>query len=183
MNKTRSPIKDAPLRNPAQSVEEAALDFAMGRIFAPCMVALAMVLMAALEWLRYYMAVPPRPWLYTLVALAVMSYAGLRTWRAWPKLRQLRQAADGERTVGQFLERLREGGYHVFHDLVGDGFNVDHVAVGPAGVFSIETKTFSKPVRGDAKIHFDGQTILVNGITPERDPSFKPKRRLLGSVS
>jgi len=35
--------------------------------------------------------------------------------------------------------------YRVFHDIPGDGkWNVDHVAVGPAGVFAIETKCPSK---------------------------------------
>lgn len=37
---------------------------------------------------------------------------------------------EGERAVGQFLEQLREQGFHVFHDVVGTGFNVDHVLVG-----------------------------------------------------
>jgi hypothetical protein len=58
-------------------------------------------------------------------------------------MRTLRQGIEGEKAVGQFLERLREQRYQVFHDLVGDGFNVDHVLIGPAGVFTIETKTSS----------------------------------------
>ena len=44
-------------------------------------------------------------------------------------------------------------GYEVFHDVQFEGrpgsknFNIDHVAVGPGGVFSIETKTRRKQVR------------------------------------
>ena len=44
------------------------------------------------------------------------------------------------------LSQLMFHGYYVFHDLPGDHFNIDHVVIGPAGVFAIETKTRSKPV-------------------------------------
>ena len=43
------------------------------------------------------------------------------------------------------LEDLRAQGYAVFHDIPGDGFNVDHALIGPAGIFAIETKTRAKP--------------------------------------
>lgn len=39
-----------------------------------------------------------------------------------------------------------------------------------AGIFTVETKTFSKPARGNAKVTFDGENILVNGFRPDRDP-------------
>ena len=56
------------------------------------------------------------------------------------------------------------------HDLEGEGFNVDHVAVTPQGILVIETKTRSKPMGRDARIVFDGERIIVDGLEPERDP-------------
>ncbi len=59
----------------------------------------------------------------------------------------------GERAVGEELNRMVAQGYEVFHDVQFEGrpgsknFNIDHVAVGPGGVFSIETKTRRKQVR------------------------------------
>ncbi|HEX6262725.1 MAG TPA: nuclease-related domain-containing protein [Actinomycetota bacterium] len=48
----------------------------------------------------------------------------------------------GERAVAKALERL-PAGYRVIHDLdIGRG-NVDHVVIGPTGVFAIETKAWS----------------------------------------
>jgi hypothetical protein len=85
-------------------------------------------------------------------------------------MRRLRLAQDGERTVGEFLEKLRADGYQVFHDLVGDGFNLDHVLIGPAGVFTIETKTYSKPAKGKAELTFDGQRIKFGHWEPDRNP-------------
>lgn len=81
----------------------------------------------------------------------------------------MKQGRDGERVVGQFLESLRESGCHVFHDIVGDSFNVDHVVISNKGIYVIETKTYSKPASGNATINYDGQKILVNGKSTYRD--------------
>jgi hypothetical protein len=58
--------------------------------------------------------------------------------RAW------RRGADGEERVAQSLSRLPMGWY-VFHDLtVGSrGANLDHVVVGPGGVFVLNTKNLT----------------------------------------
>ena len=90
-------------------------------------------------------------------------------------MQSLRLAEDGEKAVGQHLEALRAEGYSVFHDLIGDGFNVDHVIVGPAGVFTIETKAWSKPAKGSAEITFDGESLLAAGREPERNPVVQAK--------
>jgi len=44
------------------------------------------------------------------------------------------------------------------------------VVIGPTGVFCIETKTWSKPLKGDHRIKYDGGKILVNGKEITRDP-------------
>jgi hypothetical protein len=44
------------------------------------------------------------------------------------------------------LSQLIGAGYSVYHDVPFEGWNIDHVLVGPAGVFSIETKTRRKPL-------------------------------------
>lgn len=76
----------------------------------------------------------------------------------------------GEQVVGLILDRLSSDSIRVFHDLevIEPGkkpWNIDHVVLTPAGVFSIETKTRRKP-RGIApdgqqghKVIFDGQQL------------------------
>jgi hypothetical protein len=172
---TRSPLKDKPLRVPGQSVSterERLLDEAVGQ---PLTFALFFIIIAGLEWWRLYMDMKPNPIVFSSFALLCVLYAAYRVRRALPKLRNLRQALDGERAVGQFLEHLRERGFQVFHDVVGTGFNVDHVIVGTAGVFTIETKTWSKPLSGTAEISFDGQNLDVAGHVPDRDPIVQAK--------
>lgn len=95
----------------------------------------------------------------------------------------LRLGMEGEKYVGQSLEALRRQECQGFHDLLGDGFNIDHVVVAPQGVFVIETKTRSKPARGPVTIDFDGERVLVNGFAPDRDPVPKFAARLAGGAS
>lgn len=166
----RSPIEDKPLHHPGQSLEERFNEQLQEEVFLPGMAAFVLVWFAGVEWWYYFNPATRNPLAITLVVVAVVAYIVWRIWRTLPELRQLRQGIEGEKAVGQFLEGLRAQGYQVFHDLGGAGFNVDHVVIGPAGVFTVETKTLSKPLRGRVKILYDGETVRVNGQPMERDP-------------
>jgi len=73
----------------------------------------------------------------------------------------------GERFVAEQLDSLKAHGWKVFHDVPGEAhekkFNLDHVAVGPGGVYVIETKTRRKgaarPGRKDNVVYFDGHVL------------------------
>lgn len=171
----RSPLKDKPLHNPGQSIEEQLFDLLYDKLLTPFTLALFLCLLASLEWWAYFNPKPRNPILYTVFALLGLIYVSWRFWRIRPKVHQLRLARDGEKAVGQYLERLREQGYQVFHDVIGKDFNVDHVLIGAAGVFTVETKTHSKPSRGQAKIVFDGENVFINGHAPDRDPVIHAK--------
>ena len=136
----------------------------------PGLTAILALTMTGWEWWRYYAEKPPQPMLFSLMAMAYLAFAAWQFHRFLPRLRALRQGIEGERAVGQFLERLRERGYHVFHDVLGDGFNVDHVLIGPAGVFSIETKTWSKPLKDDARVICLGDSLRIGPLEPDRNP-------------
>jgi len=167
---TRSPLKGKPLRLPGQSVQEER-DRLINDVASEWILFSAFAIAFALfEWYRWVMNVPPSPWLLTGVAAIVVGIAVFKVRRLLPRLRALRQAAEGERAVGQYLEGLREQGYRVFHDLVGDDFNVDHVLVGPTGVYTVETKTWSKPKSGKSELVLDQEGIKVLGREPDRDP-------------
>ncbi len=97
---------------------------------------------------------------------------GIAAWRLWgtkKQLQQLRLGRDSERSVGQFLERLREDSGQVFHDVPVDGFNLDHVVISTHGIFAIETKTWTKPWP-KATIAADGDQLLLGGRKPDRNP-------------
>jgi hypothetical protein len=176
--KNRSPLKRPAQRLPGQSVRERLTDVVFDQmgyeIYFWCSVAYA-----AMEWTRWALGVLPG-WRSCTLATALMCVAAALRYRGHRRSHQeianLRQGMEGEIAVGQFLdEYCRQRGYAVIHDLVAQGFNVDHVLIGKGGVFAIETKTISKPPIGVPTVRYDGETVLVNGHTPDRDPIAEAK--------
>lgn len=171
----RSPIKAPPLRLPGQSLAEERELLLEDKVVLPLLYIAVLIVMAGVEWWRYYFPSKPSPLVVTLLALIGIIFFAWRVWGVRQRMRHLKQGIVGERAVGQFLESLRERKYKVFHDIVGDNFNIDHVLIGPAGVFAIETKTWSKPARGDARVKFDGEKVTVFDREPDRDPVIQAK--------
>ena len=79
--------------------------------------------------------------------------------RAWP-------SRAGERVTGWWLGRFPEG-WHVFHDVPAgdDGATIDHLVIGPSGVFTISTKDLT------GKVWVGAKSILHN----RRRTDFLPK--------
>ena len=178
MSKTlekRSPLKSAPLRNPGQSLDEEIDRLLMDKAAPYLYGTTTFLVIAGMEWWHWYLSSPPQPLVFTAIALITVLVTARKCVVIRRQIRQLKLARDGERAVGQYLEQLREQGYRVLHDLVGDGFNVDHVLIGPAGVFTVETKTISKPAKGKTEIEYDGEHLTVNGLKPDRDPLVQGK--------
>jgi Nuclease-related domain len=93
-------------------------------------------------------------------------------YRAFPLVRKIRRLSLGqeaESAVGQELNQLLGHGFHVFHDIRGDtAFNVDHVVVGPTGVFAVETKGRTKPLRegkAEYRVEQHGDRLIFPGWT------------------
>jgi Nuclease-related domain len=57
------------------------------------------------------------------------------------------RGAAGEEQVGGVLDGLSGSGWHAIHDVSLGRGNVDHIAIGPGGVFTIETKSHAGPVQ------------------------------------
>jgi hypothetical protein len=84
------------------------------------------------------------------VGLLVAMFVVLRY--VMPLVERHDRGAKGEEQVGSLLNGLEGKGWHAIHDAsLGNG-NVDHILVGPAGVFTVETKSHPGPVRV-ARIH------------------------------
>lgn len=87
-------------------------------------------------------------WLYLSAGLALFGYAALKIVQIVKRLRDTGLGFEAESAVGQELNWLMRDGFAVFHDVPGDrDFNIDHVVVGRRGVFAVETKGRSKPIR------------------------------------
>lgn len=98
--------------------------------------------------------------LFLALSLAGLGFALMRGMR---RVESFFKGARGEERVAWMLRSLPDR-YHVFNDFVAGRAHVDHVVVGPAGVFAVETKNW----RGLVTVEDDH--VLVDGRLPSRSP-------------
>jgi hypothetical protein len=88
--------------------------------------------------------------------------------------RAYRVGADGEEATGRQLAHLPPG-WHALHSVpVGShGSDIDHVVIGPGGVFTINTKNHP-----NSSVWVAGDTFLVNGVRQSyiRNSRFEARR-------
>ena len=70
------------------------------------------------------------------------------------------QGADGEEVVGARLQQLEPLGWRALHAIpIGNrGSDIDHLLIGPGGVFTINTKNHDR-----SKVWVSDRVIMVNG--------------------
>src|SRR5512132_1182101 len=93
---------------------------------------------------------PPRA---ELVGLTVAVLVGWRLrFRPSEQARAWQRGAHGERQTARLLDRLDRDGYQVLHDLAmpGSPANIDHVVIGPSGLFVIDSKQWTGSVQQSA---------------------------------
>jgi len=166
----RSPLKQKPLKNPGESLDDEIQRLIDNTAERYALSAAFLSALAILEWLLWYQETPRNPLLYSAFALVAIVVTAIRVVFVRKKLHNLRQGRDGEKAVAQFLDRLRETGAIVFHDIPGQGFNLDHVVMDRSGIYVIETKTMSKPDKGETRLVFDGESISSFGRPLDRNP-------------
>jgi hypothetical protein len=92
----------------------------------------------------------------TLATVAGLAAAALVGWRLRfhpsEQARAWQRGARGERQTARLLDRLGRDGYRVLHDLAmpGSPANIDHLVVGPSGVFVIDSKQWTGSVQQSA---------------------------------
>ena len=167
---SKSPLREPPLRLPGQSIDERINRLSNGKLLNYLLFALVFFLLVSIGWVQALNQSRINPWLMTIVAAPVIAYCVFRFWHTAKEIKQLKLGRDGERAVAEQLDVLKQQGATVLHDLIGDGFNLDHVVLSRQGVFVVETKTRTKPAKRSPTVTFDGKTVLINGFEPERNP-------------
>ena len=163
----RNPLGDPPLRLPGQWVREeldrALTDFAL---------AVVLPLVVPIFWGCFQLtsALAGDGWpsgratlFGALGWLAIVALFWRSAWQKRSQIRNLRLGMLAEQIVGQQLERCRTAGYYVFHDIPCQGrttpFNIDHLVIGPGGIFVVETKARSKPDKGQTIAWLEGNAV------------------------
>lgn len=121
--------------------------------------------------------------LFILAALGFAGYGAYKLARHLVARSQVRDGWIAEQFTGMMLNRLSAKGCLVLHDLPAEGFNIDHVVIGPRAVFAIETKSFRKPVRWLARteqqaheVAYDGKRLVFPDFTTDA-PLVQAKRQ------
>ncbi len=179
MTTGRSPLKRPPLHNPAESLLEQRDNLIFDKVVFPFLATGLLAILTAFAWLDHFGIVPLNPnalTVFTILALAATTVSILRTLK---QARSFNRGIAAEKAVGQFLEQFRGQGYQVIHDIPvksgGATFNIDHLLIGPKGIFTVETKSWRKPLKGQCIVTYDGQKVLINGRAPDRDPIAQSK--------
>lgn len=165
----RSPLKQPPPRQAGESVQAAMDDFLVDRMLRWLFFSASFGLCAATFWIAHLMkaSIEGIAWLMSVLFVFTLPIAYIKIKAARVDYGKMKQGRDGERVVGAMLDELRRDGYSVLHD-VPDAkkatFNIDHIAIGPGGVFAIETKTFSKVGAADEKIRYENGELVIPGI-------------------
>ncbi len=183
MNKTnakKSPLRNPPLRTPAQSLIEYKDSLISDKTVVYYFWPAILVMLAGCEWARYFFHLKPHPWPISIMAACALAFGAYKLVKLRKHVVSINRGIEGEKSVGQFLEQFRVNGYEVFHDIPGDSIkgeehNIDHVMIGPGGVFTVETKYAQKPSKGQCIIEREGDVLRINGMEPSRNPIIQSK--------
>jgi hypothetical protein len=168
--KKRSPLKDRPLRYAGQSLNELIDDKLLDSLYWFLLPGFTIILVVG-DWIRFVNPQPlQRPILVTIIAVILLVVGIFKISRRLREINRLKMARDGEKIVAEELQILLKDGAAIIHDVVGDKFNVDHVIISKHGVFLVETKTYSKPIKKDTIITFDENQVYVDGRRVDREP-------------
>ena len=125
-----------------------------------------------LIYYRYHLKLDLQYLVTSIVACGlVFLYCFWNMLRGRRAIKRYRLDYEAEVEVGSALDQLVTLGYHIFHGIREDNFDIDHVVVGPKGVFAIETKGHPRPSKNagtaDATVTYNGHALFFPRYTDE----------------
>lgn len=149
--------------------------FAWGVLYAAWVIATSASIQAEVSREGWSVLVAARGFRLTLVSIGLGFLGGVAA-IIWGRCKfldwmrqeyRLRTGMRGEQAVAEEMQLAVRAGYYLFNDVPTDAdCNIDHVVVGPAGVFAVETKARSKPENPEGRdlvAEFDGNRITFTG--------------------
>lgn len=171
-----SPLTDDLQRLPAHSLAQRQRRLTLGLLGVVMLAVSIPAVVITLQLLRWIAPDKVELDLFTLISsiVIVVTVAGTLA-GALTLLRHMHRVQtgmEGEMATAQLLTPLLAKGWELYHDIPFKRGNLDHVLVGPGGVFAIETKYRSKlstlKGEGKAKARYDGTAIHFPGGHAER---------------
>jgi len=148
-NNKISPLKERPLHVAGQSLDEQIQNYISEDVSMLLLIPALLIVMTTTAWLT--LAFPSKyfPIVVTIITLLAIIYCVNRLIILRKKIKSFVLGRKGERIVAEIFDNFRSQGVVIFHDIVAENFNIDHVILTTHGIFTVETKTFSKPPKGE----------------------------------
>ena len=152
----KSPLKKRPRRNAGDSTQNMIIE-SIDLLLPYGIMTITLFMYAFLE----FQDRPRQPWFWLTIAVLFFIITTWKIVKSWPKIKAMKQGRDGERRIGQYLDNefrddLTGKPIRIFHDIPGENFNLDHVIICEKGIYVLETKTLSVPVKGCEKLLYKG---------------------------
>lgn len=168
----KSPVNDKLLRSPGETLRQE-----IDKI-SDTMVEKLLFLVIMPVWIGSFLIIQPLSSnqnidiisliLVFLIFFPVFIWQSIQLYKLLSKRKNLQLGYDCELAVAQMLCPLYKLGYEIYHDFQAtDNFNIDHIAVGPHGVFAIETKGRSRSKEnkeGNWKIQYTGEKLIFHNF-------------------
>ena len=164
----KSPLNIELLRNPGESLREQIDNLNDDIMEKFTFLGLYPVLVYSVVLSQYSMSRKVPGLLLIIVIILILTGTGIynckKLYNLLKQRNKLRVGYESEVAVGQGLQNLAKSGFNIFHDFPAQkNFNIDHIAVGPQGIYAVETKgraKFEKTENENWKIEFDGEKLL-----------------------
>jgi hypothetical protein len=180
----RNPLTREMLRNPGESLREKVEDlgvdldsYLFALIFSPFLIALQILFNAHFGSVAITHSTL---FFFVIMLVGFILFFVVQIVRIMRKKQSYRLGMECEMAVGQGLNQLMLLGCRVYHDFPAEDFNIDHIVIGPAGVYAVETKGRAKPDKDrgkeDANVNYDGKSLQFPGWT-ETEPIAQAKRQ------
>jgi len=171
----RSPLNFDMLRSPGETlrekIEDLTIDTIINLTFIPIIPLTCYSMVTTIYFLNHKAPSSFSIYFYFALCLLSTSYLLHKSIKSSKERSTLRLGYECELMVGQELNCLIKEGFNIYHDFPADGFNIDHIAIGPTGIFSLETKGRAKRKIIENKnweVIFDGKKLIFPGWTEEK---------------
>ena len=103
----------------------------------------------------------------TVVGFVAMVGAARAVWSVNPATEARRKGALGEEALGSRLNKLATQGFVILHDrsIPGSRANIDHLVIGPTGVFVVDAKNYSGRISLSRGTLWTGKTPLTKTLS------------------
>lgn len=141
-----NPENKSYLRRAGEYQDEKINDLLFEGVMLYFTIILAYLAIIIFVWITHFFPLAGNPVYVTIISFLPILYSVMKMIKIIKQIKKHRLGSLGEKVVADELEKIKRKGYMVIHDFQHKRLgNIDHIVIGPRGVFVLETKFKSNP--------------------------------------